>query len=191
MDAEYLKNTVLKLYRTGEVGGCCVRERPTGSRESRGMLTLKPYDWWPARCAQAEALLPVFSTILSFSPDEQRSCKEGLKRIQEVGAGACLCVVGGPTGGRSINEAQRRTRDWCARAQGEVPLAAAAAVVDSSLSAISSLSSWTAWALGSSAATTQQQPLPVSHSAMSPAASASLLHAPLGSSSSQQQQQQH
>lgn len=36
------------------------------------------------RCLQAEILLPVFSTILSFSPQEVESCKEGLKKIQQV-----------------------------------------------------------------------------------------------------------
>lgn len=54
MDVEYLKNTVLKMYRTGE----------------------------------AEALLPVFSTILSFSPDEMKSCKDGLDKIKQVCGGA-------------------------------------------------------------------------------------------------------
>lgn len=29
-------------------------------------------------------LLPVFATILSFSPDEVRSCREGLDKIKQV-----------------------------------------------------------------------------------------------------------
>ncbi|GAX81405.1 hypothetical protein CEUSTIGMA_g8836.t1, partial [Chlamydomonas eustigma] len=48
-DIEYLKNTLLKMYRTGE----------------------------------AENLLPVFATILVFSPEELQSCRDGLKAIQE------------------------------------------------------------------------------------------------------------
>jgi hypothetical protein len=50
VDTEYLKNIVLKLYRSGE----------------------------------AEALLPVFSALLAFSPDEMRSCRDGLARLQQV-----------------------------------------------------------------------------------------------------------
>ncbi|KAJ9517585.1 hypothetical protein QJQ45_025083 [Haematococcus lacustris] len=49
IDAEYLKNTVLKMFRTGE----------------------------------AEQLLPVFATILAFSPEETNSCKVGLERIKQ------------------------------------------------------------------------------------------------------------
>ncbi|KAL6752200.1 hypothetical protein V8C86DRAFT_617476 [Haematococcus lacustris] len=52
IDAEYLKNTVLKMFRTGE----------------------------------AEQLLPVFATILAFSPEETNSCKVGLERIKQVGS---------------------------------------------------------------------------------------------------------
>ncbi len=51
IDAEYLKNTVIKLFVTGE----------------------------------AEALLPVFATILSFSPAEVQRCREGLAAIKRVG----------------------------------------------------------------------------------------------------------
>ena len=53
VDAEYLKDTVMKLYKTGE----------------------------------AEALLPVFGTILSFSPQEVARCKQGLAAIQKVSLG--------------------------------------------------------------------------------------------------------
>ncbi|PNH11993.1 Protein GRIP [Tetrabaena socialis] len=77
IDAEYLKNTVFKMFLTGE----------------------------------AEALLPVFATILSFSPEEVRRCKDGLAAIK----------------------------------RGEVPMAGAAAAVDASLSAITSISTWTSW----------------------------------------------
>ena len=50
MDVEYLKNSVLKMYRTGE----------------------------------AETLLPVFATILAFSPEEVKRCKEGIIAIKKV-----------------------------------------------------------------------------------------------------------
>ncbi|KXZ41344.1 hypothetical protein GPECTOR_531g533 [Gonium pectorale] len=72
IDAEYLKDTVIKMFLTGE----------------------------------AEKLLPVFATILSFSPEEVKRCKEGLQAIR----------------------------------RGEVPLPGAAAAVDSTIHAISSLS---------------------------------------------------
>ena len=51
-----MKNTVLKLYTTGE----------------------------------ADALLPVFSIILSLSPQEQKQCRDGLAAIKAVRSVKCL-----------------------------------------------------------------------------------------------------
>jgi len=80
---EYLKNTVLKLFMTGE----------------------------------AETLLPVFASILALSPDEVQRCKGGLDALQESG--------------------------------GEVPMAAAAAAVDSATSWLGG--GWGGWLGGAGA----------------------------------------
>eukprot|EP00798_Chlamydomonas_sp_ICE-L_P014944 gene14944-20999_t len=61
LDVEYLKNTILKMYRTGEAG----------------------------------SLLPVFSTILSFSPQELAACKSGLEAIKLVPLPQAAAAVDG------------------------------------------------------------------------------------------------
>lgn len=144
IDAEYLKNTLIKLFVTGE----------------------------------AEALLPVFATILSFSPAEVQRCREGLAAIKRVrtwwGVGGREGCVEGREAGRGPCDAEHSVRvdaeavlrpgSACCSIlsasniklnlsllaappppQGDVPLPAAAAAVDASLSAFSSLTSWTSW----------------------------------------------
>lgn len=58
VDVEYLKNTLVQLFTTGE----------------------------------AEALLPVLSTLLAFSPDELRRCRWGARACVRVLA--CARTVG-------------------------------------------------------------------------------------------------
>lgn len=55
------------------------------------------------RTGEAESLLPVFGLILAFSPEELKSCREGLKALNEgnVPLPAAAAAVDGAVSGAS------------------------------------------------------------------------------------------
>lgn len=101
LDFEYLKNTVLKMYRTGE----------------------------------AESLLPVFSTILAFSPEELKSCKDGLAAIKEGVVplpGAAAAVDASLSGATSVLSSLTGWTSWAIGGSGTAPAATGAGGTGSS-----------------------------------------------------------